>query len=267
MIRSHFGLESNPFDPARVSPLLPHQQDIFETLKVHCQQGGFCLVMGEPGTGKSIIKNALLSHDPKRMITPAIARTLHTYTNTLHILCEAFHIETTGRDAKCEKLLIEAGWKINQEGKALVPIIDDAHLMDVECLRKLRLLFEDFPKNHNLVLFAQPQLMHKLHLTVNEDIKSRVTYSVRVPRLNPDDLKAFLYAQFDLVGLGHNAFSDEAVALVVRSSEGILRRVRNLCLSALLEAVRDRKQVIGIEQVNRVLMQPHWRKDHDLEPL
>ena len=63
------------------------------------------------------------------------------------------------------------------------------------------------------------------------------------------------------------AFSDEAVALVVRSSEGILRRVRNLCLSALLEAVRDRKQVIGIEQVNRVLMQPHWRKDHDLEPL
>jgi len=109
MIRSHFGLESNPFDPARNSPLLPHQQDIFETLKVHCQQGGFCLVMGEPGTGKSILKHALLNHDPKRMITPAIARTLHTYTNTLHILCEAFHIETTGRDAKCEKLLIEAG--------------------------------------------------------------------------------------------------------------------------------------------------------------
>ena len=145
---------------------------------------------------------------------------MHTYTNTLHILCEAFHIETNGRDAKCEKLLIEAGWKINQEGKMLVPIIDDAHLMDVECLRKLRLLFEDFPKNHNLVLFAQPQLMHKLHLTVNEDIKSRITYSVRVPRLNPDDLKTFLYAQFDLVGLGHNAFSEDAVALIVRSSEG-----------------------------------------------
>ena len=28
-----------------------------------------------------------------------------------------------------------------------------------------------------------------------------------------------------------------------------------------------RKQVVGIEQVNRVLMQPHWRKDHDLDPL
>ena len=209
----------------------------------------------------------LLHHDPKRMITPAIARTLHTYTNTLHILCEAFPIETNGRDAPCDKFLTEAGWQINQEGKMLVPILDDAPLMDVECLRKLRLLFEDFPKNHNLVLFAQPQLMHKLHLTVNEDIKSRITYSVRVPRLNPDDLKTFLYAQFDLVGLGHNAFSEDAVALIVRSSEGILRRIRNLCLSAMLEAVRDRQQVVGLDQVNRVLLQPHWRKDHDLEPL
>ena len=267
MIRSHFGLENNPFDTTRKVALLPHQQDVFETLKVHAQQGGLCLVMGEPGTGKSVIKQAMLTHDPKRMITPAIARTLHTYTNTLRILCEAFEIETNGRDATCERLLIEAARKVNQDGKMLVPIIDDAHLMEVECLRKLRLLFEDFPKNYNLILFAQPSLMNKLHLTVNEDIKSRVTYSVKLPRLNPDDMKAFIYAQCDLVGLGHNAFSDEAVALIVRSSEGILRRTRNLCISAMLEAVRDRKQVVGLDQVNRVLMQPHWRKDHDLDPL
>jgi len=176
MIRSHFGIEQNPFDQQKPA-LLPQQQEIFETVKVHAQQGGLCIIMGEPGTGKSVIKQAIINHDPKRMITPAIARTLHTYTNTLHILCAAFKIETDGRDAKCEKLLIEAGWKVNHEGKMLVPIIDDAHLMDMECLRKLRLLFEDFPKNHNLVLFAQPQLMQKMHLIVNEDLKSRITYS------------------------------------------------------------------------------------------
>ena len=151
MIRSHFGLESNPFDTTRKAALLPHQQDVFETLKVHAQQGGLCLVMGEPGTGKSVIKHAMLTHDPKRMITPAIARTLHTYTNTLHILCEAFQIETVGRDATCEKLLIEAARKVNQDGKMLVPIIDDAHLMPADCLRKLRLLCEDFPRSHSLV--------------------------------------------------------------------------------------------------------------------
>ena len=266
MIRSHFGIEQNPFDQQKPA-LLPHQQEIFETIKVHAQQGGLCIIMGEPGTGKSVIKQAIINHDPKRMITPAIARTLHTYTNTLHILCTAFKIETDGRDAKCEKLLIEAGWKINHEGKMLVPIIDDAHLMDVECLRKLRLLFEDFPKNHNLVLFAQPQLMQKMHLIVNEDLKSRITYSVKVPRMNPDDMKHFIYSQLDLIKLGHNTFSDDAVDLIVRSSEGIIRRTRNLCISSMLEAVRDRKQVIGLDQVNRVLMQPHWRKDNDMAAL
>ena len=139
--------------------------------------------------------------------------------------------------------------------------------MDVECLRKLRLLFEDFPKNHNLVLFAQPQLMQKMHLIVNEDLKSRITYSVKIPRMNPDDMKNFIYSQLDIIKLGHNTFSDDAVDLIVRSSEGIIRRTRNLCISSMLETVRDRKQVIGLDQVNRVLMQPHWRKDNDMASL
>jgi len=266
MIRSHFGLEHNPFDEHKPT-LLPHQKEIFETIKVHAQQGGLCVIMGEPGTGKTVIKQAIINHDPKRMITPAIARTLHTYSNTLQILCEAFGIEVNGRDTRRERLLIEAGWKVNHDGKMLVPIIDDAHLMDVECLRKLRLLFEDFPKNHNLVLIAQTSLMHKLRLTLNEDIRSRITYSVKVPRLNPDDIKSFIFAQLDRIKLAHNVFDDDAVELIVRSSEGILRRTRNLCISAMLETVRDRKQVVGLDQVNRVLMQPHWRRDHDMETL
>lgn len=38
----------------------------------------------------------LLNHDPKRLITPVVNRTLHTYHNTLRILCEAFQIEFAG---------------------------------------------------------------------------------------------------------------------------------------------------------------------------
>ena len=69
MIRSHFGLQRNPFDPEAIS-LLPHQQEVFDILRVHAQQGGLCLLLGEPGTGKSVLKQALVNHDPKRIITP-----------------------------------------------------------------------------------------------------------------------------------------------------------------------------------------------------
>jgi len=136
--------------------------------------------------------------------------------------------------------------------------------MDIDCLRRIRLLLEDFPKNHNLVLIAQISLMNNLKLSVNEDIRSRITYSVNLNRLNPDDIKAFIFEQLDRVRLGHNTFSDEALDLIVRSSEGVLRKVRNLCVSTLLETVRDRKQVVGLEQVNKVLMQPHWRQERDM---
>lgn len=50
----------------------------------------------------------------------------------------------------------------------------------------------------------------------------------------------------------------------VRSAEGVLRKARNLCVGCLIEAVRSGKQGIDIDNVNRVLMQPHWQKETDL---
>ena len=262
MIRSHFGLTRNPFE-ADTLTLLAHQQEIFDILRVHAQQGGLCLVLGEPGTGKSALKQALVSHDPKRMITPVVNRTLHTYHNTLRILCEAFQIEFDGRDCKCERLLVQEAFRLHRTGKLLVPIIDDAHLMQTDCLRKLRLLFEDFPRSHNLVLIGQPPLMQSLSLSINEEIRSRVTYSALLPRLSPEAVERFILDQFDLAGLGHNTFTLDAIALVVRSAEGLLRRARNLCIATLIETVRDQTKTADIKHVNKVLMQPHWRKDYD----
>ena len=117
MIRSYFGLDQNPFNNEEIK-LLPRQQDVFDTLRVHSQQGGLCLILGEPGTGKSVIKQVFLRHDPKRMITPVVNRTLHTYTSILHILCDAFRIDADGRDFRCEKRLIEEAQRINQNAGA-----------------------------------------------------------------------------------------------------------------------------------------------------
>jgi type II secretory pathway predicted ATPase ExeA len=205
MIRSHFGLQRHPFDAESIT-LLAHQQEIFDILRVHAQQG---------------------------------------------------------RDHRCERLLVQEAFKIHRAGKMLVPIIDDAHLMPSDCLRKLRLLCEDFPHSHNLVLIGQPPLLQSLALTINEEIRSRVTYSVVLPRLAPETIEAFILGQLDCAGLGHNTFTAEALALIVRSGEGLLRRTRNLCLGSLIEAVRDQIRVVDLKQVNRVLIQPHWRKDCD----
>ena len=105
--------------------------------------------MGLPGTGKTVIKDVLQQTTGKLTLVITVARTLHTYTNTVKLLCQAFNIEFKGDSFKCEKRLIEEAYALKRTGRSLLIIIDDAHLMDMMTLRKLRLLFEDFPKSQH----------------------------------------------------------------------------------------------------------------------
>jgi type II secretory pathway predicted ATPase ExeA len=263
MIRSFYGLTQTPFDP-RDLELLPAQREIHDTLTVHCQQGGLCLVLGTPGTGKSVIKQALQRLPEKQHLVATVGRTLHTYTNTVKLLCEAFRVEFESNAFQCERRLIEQAFGLHRSGKCLTTVLDDAHLMDLANLRKLRLLFEDFPRTHNLVLLGRPTLLAALDLGVNRDIKSRVTYSVITKRLSPDAMRDFLLRELDRAGLGHHTFSQGALELIVRSADGVLRQARNLSVGCLIEGVRSATRTIDIDQVNRVLRQPHWQKDADL---
>lgn len=265
MIRSHFGLSAEPFATDPQTQLLESQGRHFEILKVHNRQGGLCLILGEPGTGKSILKNAILHHNPKEWVTPVINRSLHSWHNLLRLLCAAFELESHGSDHKCEERLIKEARSLNNKGKCVIPIIDDAHLIPIEALRKLRLLLEDFPKNHNLILFAQRNFNNTLQLRVNEDIRSRITYSALLIPLSNEEIVEFIHSQLDLVGLPHTTINEAAINLISRSSEGVLRSIKNLCLGSMIEAVRDHVKTIDTKQVNAVLMQPHWRHNRENE--
>jgi MSHA biogenesis protein MshM len=239
MIREHFGIAKDPFVTGHDAPLLAHQQRHFDILKVHSQQGGFCLVLGEPGTGKTVLKHHLIHHDTKRWITPVINRSLHSWHNILRLLCQAFDLEADGSDHKCEARLIAEARHLHTKGKHIIPIIDDAHLVPVEALRKLR---------------------------INHDLKTRITYSARLEALTSDHLVEFIHSQLDRAGLPHATFTEQALNLIARSSEGTLRAVKNLCIGALIEAVRDRTKTVDLKQVNSVLLQPHWRHNQTGEP-
>jgi len=80
---------------------------------------------------------------------------------------------------------------------------------------------------------------------VNEGIRSRVTYSAELPALSNAGIAEIIYEPLDRVGLAHTTFSEAAVTLVGRSSEGVLRCVKNLCARAIIEAVRDQVRVMN----------------------
>lgn len=262
MINAIWGISNSPFQQDKLT-LLPQQHDIFNIIKIHTQQGGFSVIIGDPGVGKSVLREHIEQLDNERECTVAsCSRTLHTYRQIIWQLAESLKLET--KEKRIEKDLIQEAFVQVRERKTLYILIDEAHLLELATLRKLRLLFEKFPKNHNLILFGQPELMHYLSLSTNKDIKSRITYSASIKPLNDNDLEQFIVKELEKNKMGINTFEEGALQLIIRSVEGNLRLCRNLCLSSLIEAARETKKVVTTTHVNQVLVQPHWRSHEEL---
>jgi len=262
MIKSIFGIPKEPFNRSELS-LLPQQKNILDIIKIHAQQGGFSVVIGNPGVGKSVLREHIEDLQKERDITVvACARTLHTYLNILKQLAESFKLDVPVKDL--EKELINTAFNHIRERKTLYILIDEAHLLEMSVLRKLRLLFERFPKKHNLILFGQRDLLYYLSLNVNQDIKSRITYSTNITPLNDDDLERYIINELEAVRMGINTFDSAATELIIRSAQGNLRLCRNLCYGSLIEACRETKKIVTITHVNNILVQPHWRSHEEL---
>jgi len=262
MINSTWGISKAPFQ--RDNPtLLSQQKNMADIIKIHAQQGGFSVIIGEPGVGKTVLREHIEQLNKERESTVvSCSRTLHTYRQILWQLADSFKLETTEKNI--EKDLIQEALAQVRERKTLYIVIDEAHLLELATLRKLRLLFERFPKNHNLILFGQPELIHYLSLSTNRDIKSRITYSATIKPLGDDDLETFVIKELENARMGINTFDEGALQLIIRSAEGNLRVCRNLCLASLIEAARNNKKQVSITHVNQVLVQPHWRSHEEL---
>jgi MSHA biogenesis protein MshM len=262
MIKSLLGIAKEPFNRSDLT-LLPQQKAIVDILKIHAQQGGFSVIVGEPGVGKSVLREQIESFRNERDVTVvSCSRTLHTYLQVLQQVAESFKIESAINNL--EKNLIQQAFNHVRERKTLYIVIDEAHLLDMHVLRKLRLLFEQFPKKHSLILLGQRDLLYYLSMIVNQDIKSRITYSASLVPLNDGDLEGYIVRELETVRLGINTFDSGAIEIILRAAQGNLRLCRNLCYGSLIEACRESKKIVTITHVNSLLVQRHWRSHEEL---
>jgi MSHA biogenesis protein MshM len=212
MIKATLGLTREPF--CRIdAPLLPQQTTAVDMIKIHAQHGSFSVIVGAPGVGKSAIRAHLEEWGKQRdTVVASFTQTMHSYRPILRQLAESLQLAAAAN--ALEKELIKAAWHHAQAHKTLYTVIDEAHLLDIDILRKLRLLFERFPAKHNLVLLGHPELMQRLTLLSNEDIKSRISYSQLLLPLNDSDLADFITAELAAVGLGAHTFDEGALQVI-----------------------------------------------------
>jgi MSHA biogenesis protein MshM len=262
MIKATFGLTREPFYRNDVA-LLPQQLEVMEMIKIHAQHGGFSVIVGNPGVGKSVLREHLEKMGRERdNVVVSFTQTMHTWQPILKQLAQSMQLSV--RNSELENELIQAAFRHVQSQKSLYIVIDEAHLLDIAILRKLRLLFERFPRKHNLVLLGHPELMFRLSMMCNEDIKSRISYSKHLLPMSDADLTDFIITELAASGLGANTFDEAAIQVVLRAVQGNLRLCRNLCYAALIATCIDQQRICTVSHVNSALLQPHWRSHEAL---
>lgn len=247
MYQEHFGLREAPFTiTPDTSFFFAHSshREALNTLLLAVRSGeGFMKVVGEVGTGKTMLCRKFLTALEKERCLTAYIPNPYVGPNTL-LLAVADELGVDYPEKvnqhqllkRLTKFLIDNG----AEHKRVILCLDEAQAMPVETLEALRLLTNLETERRKLlqvVLFGQPELDVKLNNRSIRQLKQRITFSCRLRPLSLADADFYIAHRLTIAGYrGARLFSTEAVKRTFHASAGVPRLINVLAHKALMAA-------------------------------
>jgi len=135
----------------------------------------------------------------------------------------------------------------SQEGKEVVVIIDEAHIIeDTKVFEELRLLL-NFQLQEKflltLLIFGQPDLVSKIN--DHQPLEQRIAIKCHLEHLSLEDTRQYITHRLSIVGRTTPIFTEEAIKMVYDYSGGVPRRINRLCDICLLAGFHERIELIG----------------------
>ena len=268
MYAHHFGLSQDPFsiapDPRYLFMSERHREALAHLLYgVAGPQGagtggGFVLLTGDIGTGKTTICRCFMEQIPAGCHVAYIFNPKLTVAELLQSVCEEFHI-TVAAQAQASSpptvkdyidalnaFLLQA----HAAGQSSVLIIDEAQNLSADVLEQLRLLTNLETSERKLlqiVLIGQPELRTLLARPEMEQLAQRVIARFHLDALTEAESAQYIEHRLAVAGLtGPLPFDLPALKRIYRLTRGVPRRINLLCGRALLGAWAN-----GLFRVNR----------------
>lgn len=257
MYTEHFGLIRKPFNQVPDPNFLylsPNHKKALTMLEYGIvSHAGFTVVTGEIGAGKTTLIRALLKKIDDDCIIGLINNTHESFGGLMEWVLDALDIESesldnAGRYRDYINFVIEK----YAEGKRVVLIIDEAQNLSVKALEELRLLSNvniDADIFLQLVLTGQPELIDKLNQPELEQFAQRIGVEFHLKALNYRQTQKYITHRLKTSGASYPIFTHEACAAVFCYSEGVPRRINNLCDFALVYAFADDVKTIKISTI------------------
>ena len=251
-LQAHYGFTRPPFGrglaPGQLFQAASHKEAVARITWL-VNQHGIGVVTGEVGAGKSVAARAAASrldasrHTVIYLPNPAIGgRGLHMHL--VYALGGIPRFHTAALIAQTQDLLAT---EVDEKNKAVLLICDEAHLLANDQLEQLRLLTNadmDARSNLTVVLLGQPTLRRRLKLGHFAALDQRITLRYHLDGLTLAETAAYIGHGLTIAGRSDPLFSDDAVALIHRTSRGIPRAINNLATAALVAAYAHDKAIV-----------------------
>ncbi len=248
MYHQYFGLSEAPFSIA-VNPrylfMSPRHRDALAHLLYGVGAGGgFILLTGEVGTGKTTINRCLLEQLPDDTDIAIILNPALSAIELLASACDELGIDY-GDDHRSLKTLTDHLHRFlldnHSAGRKTVLLIDEAQHLDFDVLEQIRLLTNletNSEKLLQIILIGQPELAQILARPELRQLNQRITARYNLEALNLEETGAYIRHRLQVAGLapGRELFPRAVVRDIHRRTRGIPRLINLLCDRTLLGA-------------------------------
>lgn len=263
MYASYFGLKSEPFsiapDPHYLFMSERHREALAHLLYGLGGGGGFVLLTGEIGTGKTTLCRLFLEQIPPDCNVAYIFNPKLTVPELLQSVCEEFRIAVPQATSPTVKVYVD---RLNEfllqahaAGRNNVLIIDEAQNLSAEVLEQLRLLTNLETRERKLlqiILIGQPELREMLARPELEQLAQRVIARFHLDALTPAETDHYIRHRMEVAGLDRPfPFEPRAVKRVHEVSRGVPRRINLLCDRALLGAFAASRATVDRKTVDQ----------------